>query len=532
MNRPLTMPFGLKALDPKETMAEKLHRLQQESIAKIGERIIKKNCRPEDNFVSAQALALARQPYVSQDPEGNGPGSVATGFPAQDGEGPASPHDTPSGPENQPSGVDGGPSRGRGNGGGRASKVETSDEDSIVALKDGNGIRKGVSAAVAGDGDGPEPGLVGWDGNFQQPPIWDERPQFNKNCPENQGGLRIWNREPLDMSLFGRLDLGRLANLNMVPDGLDLVDVTTTVNKTNAARYGYQDEDSTLAINHIGMTITQAELTADPCKLDLRDPENALRKDECVNDLVRNWQGHKKAEQDAAIKSRKAEIHSLRLARKSNTANAGSTMKRPRMNVYLRPARDEDVSQLTNIYNHYATETVHTADLTTVQASDMQLRLVDAANEKLPFLVAVKKNIKRRGASGGEVVVGWASATDCIGSKSSERFTVDLDVFVHPEHRRKGVGRCLLDRLIQSTDRGHNCNVNYQFDCAQEHRHRYMAGGARDLITLKLVVRSFEKAARGNAREVDLPWIKAWLEKEWGFEQQGLIKKSGVKFRR
>jgi len=88
--------------------------------------------------------------------------------------------------------------------------------------------------------------------------------------------------------------------------------------------------------------------------------------------------------------------------------------------------------------------------------------------EKLPFIVAVKGSIptspvsrakNQRGqpkttSPEGEVIVGFALATSfgygLNGSRDGRsRAVTDLQFYVHPEYTRKGIGRSLLDRLLQ-----------------------------------------------------------------------------------
>jgi hypothetical protein len=86
--------------------------------------------------------------------------------------------------------------------------------------------------------------------------------------------------------------------------------------------------------------------------------------------------------------------------------------------------------------------------------------------EKLPCLVAIKGNIPtpqpqpRFGKSSKtllpqfETVIGFGFAqTYCYGiggiREGRSRATAELQFYVHHEYTRKGIGRSLLDRLIQ-----------------------------------------------------------------------------------
>jgi phosphinothricin acetyltransferase len=48
-------------------------------------------------------------------------------------------------------------------------------------------------------------------------------------------------------------------------------------------------------------------------------------------------------------------------------------------------------------------------------------------------------------------VAGWAACTR-VSDRSAYAGVVEHSVYVHPDHRGLGVGRCLLDALIESTE--------------------------------------------------------------------------------
>lgn len=368
------------------------------------------------------------------------------------------------------------------------------------------------------------------------PPIdWDTRPGFNNNSVEFVGEFSQWNETTASQSLnsatgipFTRLSKDLVKNADLHPDGLNLVDPTMTIDVDTADKYGYS-ADALKVIRKDARLIDPTIFTDDWGKLDLRDAENLKIKDECCNDLVRNYNANIAKELEEEMSSRRAQ----NLARKRE----GPVIQipnphMPRINIYLRPAVRSDVPQLQDIYNSYLRNSARGAELQPLTYLDMLHRWTDSTDEKLPFIVAISKcaRINRKVGNGVEKIVGWASATDWVGPNAVERYTVELEIYVHQDHLHQGVGKCLMDKLIDSTDRGHIARRGYPFTCAPELRHGYSAGGARDLIKLLIIFRSFDKPR--NAKENDLPWIKKWLEEEWNFEQQGHVPKSGVKFQR
>jgi L-amino acid N-acyltransferase YncA len=409
------------------------------------------------------------------------------------------------------------------------SDAETASGDSVAAMNNGRLLRKNRT-------DGPDAPLADWSGNWMPPPAdWDGRPRFNNNSAEFIGEFGQWNEITALQSLnvatgipFTRLSKDLVENPDLHPDGLDLVDPTISVDVDTAERYGYS-EDAQLIIRRDAQLIDPEIFLQDWGKLDLRLPDNLKFKDERCEDLVRNYNAN-------IAKEREEEI-SLRRAQKLARRREGPIISEPnphtpRINIYLRPAVRSDIPQLQEIYNYYVKNSVRTAEIHPITYSEMLDRWADSTDEKLPFLVAVSKSAKINRDAGNaiEKVVGWASATDWVSRHAVERFTVELEIYVHQRHLHQGVGKCLMDKLIDSTDRGHIARKGYPFTCATEVRHGYSAGGARDLIKLLIIVRSFDKIR--TPKENDLPWIKKWLEDEWKFEQQGYFPKAGVKFKR
>ncbi|KIW25491.1 uncharacterized protein PV07_08657 [Cladophialophora immunda] len=83
--------------------------------------------------------------------------------------------------------------------------------------------------------------------------------------------------------------------------------------------------------------------------------------------------------------------------------------------------------------------------------------------------------------------------------------------------RKSGVGRCLMDALLDATDRGYLKKGRHEFRVALEVRHLYSTGGGRDLHELIFQVRSFNRpmspqlldrirgAAQGQAPQPSFP---------------------------
>ena len=161
----------------------------------------------------------------------------------------------------------------------------------------------------------------------------------------------------------------------------------------------------------------------------------------------------------------------------------------------------------------------------------MRNRLNECLSSKLPFIVAVSREHKNlRRLKGSEKIVGFASATDFSQPNLTERISAELEVYVHPDWTRYGVGRTLVDKLLESTDRGHLRTTTATFTCDPDIKHLYSAGGGRDLNVLIFIIRHFKNPKHGAGE--DISHLKQWLINEFDFEESGCIKGAGTKFKR
>jgi L-amino acid N-acyltransferase YncA len=103
--------------------------------------------------------------------------------------------------------------------------------------------------------------------------------------------------------------------------------------------------------------------------------------------------------------------------------------------AHIRPARDADLDRVRAIYDAIVTDTTISFDETTPSRDELARRM--RSRPRLPWLVA---------ESDGDVV-GYAYAAR-HGERSAYRWSVDCSVYVAATHRGRGVGRLLLERLI------------------------------------------------------------------------------------
>jgi len=306
------------------------------------------------------------------------------------------------------------------------------------------------------------------------------------------------------------------------------------IDNRNAAKYGYTQE--VLEITQFSQPVNSHDFQ-DWGKLDHSIPENARIANETTEHLVRNWTAHHNlgrqplntAENVAPINPRQS----------MDTYNPAPNPNRPKVNIYLRPAIKTDIPQLTAIYNWHVEHTPRTAECKPIINSDMEYRFDNCTVQKLPFIVA----LLRSKAAQADTVVGFTCAQDFTSPEYVERISAEVEIYVHQGWMNKGVGRCLLDQLLEATDRGHLRKGGYSFACDPEISHLYKAGGGRDLHLLVFVLRHWKtpvkkgEVARGGSRnkgnaivaEDDYQqWLKPWLER-WEFEEQGCLKGAGAK---
>lgn len=195
---------------------------------------------------------------------------------------------------------------------------------------------------------------------------------------------------------------------------------------------------------------------------------------------------------------------------------------KPVLNLFVRMAQLGDIPQITAIYNHYVQHSVCTPELEPITIMDMKGRWESARGGHLPFLVACsprgyggRKRFKDRPAI--DTVLGFAYADEFAGPRTALRFAVEVGVFVDPTPRcrRKGVSKCLIDKLLGLLD---------QF---------YIERGGYDIEeqlgigTQRLVSRIFLNLMNSE-QEKTREWVVPYLE-SWGFEQQSTTKRVGYK---
>ena len=109
--------------------------------------------------------------------------------------------------------------------------------------------------------------------------------------------------------------------------------------------------------------------------------------------------------------------------------------------LFVRPSRDSDVEAMLTIYRHHIRRGIEDSvdDSGTPEPDDLRDRRKNLRSTRLPHLVAT---------FGGEVV-GYAYVV-LFRKRPAYRYTVKHSIYVHREHLGRGVGRLLLQELIDT----------------------------------------------------------------------------------
>lgn len=105
--------------------------------------------------------------------------------------------------------------------------------------------------------------------------------------------------------------------------------------------------------------------------------------------------------------------------------------------LHIRRAEERDLPALMEIYNYEVVNGVATLDLHPKDLADRK-RWLEAHNvENHPLIVCLRDG----------VVAGYASLSP-YREKEAYRSTVELSVYVHPDHRRRGVAMALMEAIL------------------------------------------------------------------------------------
>ena len=109
------------------------------------------------------------------------------------------------------------------------------------------------------------------------------------------------------------------------------------------------------------------------------------------------------------------------------------------MTLTIRPARISDIPAITRIYTHAVAHGTASFELEPPDEGEMTRRMKALLDGKFPYFVAEIDS----------AVAGYAYAS-LYRTRPAYRFTVEDSVYVAPEMHRRGIGKVLLEKLIDA----------------------------------------------------------------------------------
>ena len=110
--------------------------------------------------------------------------------------------------------------------------------------------------------------------------------------------------------------------------------------------------------------------------------------------------------------------------------------------VSIRPATPVDIPAITHIYAHSVNTGTASFELEPPNEAEMTRRMQALFDDGYPYLLAEI----------GGMIVGYAYAGS-YRPRPAYRFSVEDSIYVDPTVQRRGVGRVLLEHLIQECER-------------------------------------------------------------------------------
>ncbi|OAX82205.1 hypothetical protein ACJ72_03448 [Emergomyces africanus] len=290
---------------------------------------------------------------------------------------------------------------------------------------------------------------------------------------------------------------------------------------------GSQEFNDANLHSHGGHGMVASKVNPPITHLDLTDQASAAHAHETARGYIHNWNTRLERERREVSWKKQKMAMQMQLSLQSRQPLAiESNPHTPKLNLYLRPIEKKDLPGLLNLFNWYIRNTVRCVDLEPLALEHLRNRIDECEWEKFPALVAAEQKPRLGHALNGEneEIFGCILASDFTGPATINRYTAELELFVDPKYYRRGVGRCLVDKLLEISDPDYLPNHGYHFDCASAQADVYRAGKNRQLARLIFILHYV--ADDDNS---DYIWTKEWLQRKFGFEEQALLKHTGFK---
>ncbi|KAF3391315.1 hypothetical protein F1880_007688 [Penicillium rolfsii] len=191
--------------------------------------------------------------------------------------------------------------------------------------------------------------------------------------------------------------------------------------------------------------------------------------------------------------------------------------------ISFRAARLEDLDQIRTINAYYILNTSLTFVQTPPAFESYIAKLNDLTSRGLPYLVAVDD--EQRTDDGNALVLGYAFLSPFRPGMVSYAPTVELSLFIHPEHQSRAIGSALLAKLLGSVEVGqvwHKCDVmSSQVELANLSNDNTSSRGTQVRNVIAVMAVDPEGKDQGEA-------LRRWYLKR-GFTECGRMKKVGFK---
>ncbi|KAJ9667196.1 hypothetical protein H2201_002717 [Coniosporium apollinis] len=382
--------------------------------------------------------------------------------------------------------------------------------------------------------------LMDWTGKWMNAPgDWEGRGKYDD--PNFKTRIVDWIEKHADVAQnpvdigddhhkdFTAIQNGEMANRDWVPVtiGEDVANVWWSKHLRTGAEWLEDLHDKPFWEKYISSTsYLLAPLAVPDAALDSSDAEYARALQDAGSDAKTMDAIKKAASQEKRRKLTEKQERQAKLESKKAAAAPPvfEPSQRPKVNIFLRLALPADGGQIAEIYNWHVENTINVPERTPRTRSMMLDRIASSVELKLPVLVAVEKAQRTKGNRGlpyvQEKIVGYAIADDYHDIDEMMRYTATAEVYVHHDYFRKGVGRCLLDRLMHLLDPVYHSRGGYEFlgDGGPE----TLAGGRRVIENVIAYVN------HETANPERIKWIERWL-KQWNFAKVGDLPGIGIK---
>lgn len=359
-----------------------------------------------------------------------------------------------------------------------------------------------------------EPGqLMGWDGKWQEAPVeWDSRDLYDYTAKEHQNNVKNYIDDR-----YEQYKAGRCPPIEVTTNPLFTSGRGPAIGSLGFARPINEEEHHHLSPEDpfsLGKLAKTAAMSIDDY---LRVHEKRLKEQETREQAAAERKKTAKAQRT----DQRAEQQAEQQAREQALAEAAAVPNpySPKLNIFIRPAKPQDLHQICELHNYYVRSSAVTGERVELSEREWRTRFDTRQEDKFAFLVAilVRHSKMDRRQSRTEKVVGFTYTEDFAGERTMWGYTCELQLFVHHKYLRQGIGKNLVDCILRSVDPTYHSRNAVQFAFPPDDTYRYEGGGER-VITNIVFPLPYTVAEDRHAQ-----WLGEWLGREFGFVLQGLL---------